>query len=126
MTKRRRSSGHGVGPWLQNQLWNTSLIWLLCIFAVGAGFYYQTTGKLDQHSTALNELKAKAEETKKEDVAERAKVRDAFLADSKATAAGIAELNKQTAVMSASLGGLQRELEKIGNKLDAAPPARER
>lgn len=121
MARRKRTAGHGVAGWLQNQIRNTSLVWLLGFFLAGAGFYYQTTGKLDQHSTSLAQLQVKAEETKKEDNADRAKVRDAFLADSKNTAAGIAELNKQTAVMSAVLVGVQRELEKIATKLDAAP-----
>lgn len=124
MAKRRTSKPHGLGAWLQNQFWNTSLAWLIGLFLVGAGFYYETSSTQRQHTTALARLEAKAEETKKEDSADRAKVRDAFLADSKNTAAGIAELNKQTAVMSAVLVGVQRELEKIANKLDGPPRER--
>lgn len=123
-TRRHKPHGHGLAGWFHHQIYNTSLLWLIGVLMLGAGFYWQTTYKLDQHSGALHELKNKAEENKKEETQERNKVRDQFLQDSKATAAGIAELNKQTAVMNAALSGLVRELEKIGTKLEA--PARGR
>lgn len=122
----RRKEAHSIGGWFQNQLWNTSLLWLLGMAAGGAYFYWDTSVTQRQHSAMLAALKAEAAENKKEEKSERDKVRDAFLADSKAQTAGISELNKQTAVMSAALVSMQRELEKIGTKLDAATQTRRR
>lgn len=113
MTRGRKANG-GFASWVENQIRNTSLLGLAGILMLGAGFYWQTTYKLDQHAAALNELKAKAEETQKDETVARDKVRDAF-----------AELNKQTAVMNTALSGLVRELERIGNKLEP-PPSRSR
>jgi len=122
-----------IGGWFSNQLWNTSLPWLLGLFFIGAGFYYTTTlrlAELDKKAVelqvTLTEQKQALVETKRSDASEREKTRDVFMADSKATALGIAELNKQTAVMATTLAGVQKELEKIGARLDAplVPPRR--
>lgn len=114
----------GIGAWIKNQLWNTSLPWLLGVAVGGILFYYDTTQTQKTHSSTLTRLEASIAEKTKEDTAAREKVREQFLADSKATAAGMAKLNEQTAVMTTVLSGLQRELEKIGQKLDATPARR--
>lgn len=116
--------GRDLGRWFTNQVWNTSLLWLLGFFAAGVVFYAMTTSTLKTHSEDLATLKASFAENKKEEAGSRERVREAFLADSKATAAGIAELNKTTAVMGATLLGVQKELEKIGAKLDNPPVIR--
>lgn len=108
-----------VGGWFANQMWNTSLPWLLGLFFIGAGFYYITNATLANHSAMLIRLEKSASDNRKEDALERSKVREAFLVDSKATAAGIAELNKQTAVMGASMLMMQKEVEKIAQRLEA-------
>lgn len=120
-----------MGAWFSNQIWNTSLIWLLGLFFIGAGFYFTTSNKLTELDKSLNDIQISVKEqktalidSKRVDNTEREKARDAFLADSKATAAGIAELNKQTAILGTNLMGVQKELEKIGQKLDTAPSIR--
>lgn len=125
MAKVQKQPEYGLAAWFKNQLWNTSLPVLAAAIIGGIWFYFETKTSLSSQATAISELKTKATETQKEDAADRAKVREQFLADSKVQTAGIAELNKQTAVMSSVLTGIQRELEKIGQKLDA-PQARGR
>lgn len=101
------------------------LPWLAVVAFGITGFYFLTNTKLDLHDkellaihSKLDEQKAALVEAKKLDTAEREKSRDVFLADSKATAAGIAELNKQTAVTSVQLIAIKDELAKIGQKLE--------
>lgn len=117
----RRRQTNTVGAWFANQIWNTSLPWLLGFFVIGVGFYFTTTSKLEELQIALRDQKSSLIDTKRNDLTEREKVRDAFLADSKSTASGIAELNKQTAVMGATLLGVQKELEKISQRLENVP-----
>lgn len=119
MAKRQRAT---VASWLRNQVWNTSLPWLLGLFFIGAGFYYVTNSTLAQHTADLKELKHLQTTATRENAAEREKVRDQFLQNSKETANGIAELNKTTAVMGATLVAVSKELERISTKLDTVPP----
>lgn len=112
-THRKQQERGTFGGWVSNQLWNTTLPWLLAIFFIGAGFYYVTNSTLATHSALLM----------KQDK-EREKMRETFLNDSRSTAAGISELNKQTAVMGTSLLMMQKELEKIANRLDTQPRVR--
>lgn len=116
-----------MGKWLSNQLWNTSLPWLLGLFFIGTGFYYITTSTLQVHTQQLAQLQLELKETRDAARLARESTRSEFLTESKATAAGIAELNKLTAVMGNTLLGVQKELEKIGLRLDSAvvtPPRR--
>lgn len=122
-----RKARSPVGEWLSNQLWNTSLVWIVGLAFAGYGFYLLTNAKLEQHTQDLTQLKTaisdqnKALEIKtRADVVEREKIRNDFVADSKATASGISELNTKTAVMAAQLGTINDTLSKIGDKLDRA------
>ena len=113
-----------VGDWLSNQFWNTSLPWLLGLFFIGTGFYYITNSTLDSHSKTLASLELSLAANKKDDADARDKVRGEFLMDSRATASGIAELNKQTAILATTMVGVQKELEKITARLDQSVPVR--
>ena len=113
-----------VGDWLSNQFWNTSLPWLLGLFFIGTGFYYVTNSTLDSHTKTLATLEIAIAAGKKDDEDAREKVRGEFLIDSRATAAGIAELNKQTAILATTMVGVQKELEKITARLDQSVPVR--
>ena len=113
-----------VGDWLANQFFNTSLPWLLGLFFIGSGFYYVTTATLENHTRALSQLEMSVKQNAKSDAESREKVRSEFFAESKATAAGIAELNRQTAVMSSTLGGVEKALDKISARLDSIPAKR--
>ncbi len=124
MPRRKQAT---VGSWFSNQLWNTSLPWLGIVAFGIVGFYFLTNAKLDAHDRALTEINTRMEkqwtavsDAKKSDAAEREKSRNEFLTESTAAAAGIAELNKQTAVMATTLMGVEKALDKIGQKLEAA------
>ncbi len=114
MTRRKATAG----SWFANQLWNTSLPWLAIVSFGITGFYFLTNAKLTEHDKMLMEFKTTLAETKKEDVAERSRARETFLIDSKATAMGIAELNKQTAITSTQLLAIKDELARIATKID--------
>jgi len=110
-----------MGDWFANQMWNTSLPFLVTFFVIVMGFYYQTKSTLSVHGEKLTKLEQTIDDSKKENIADREKVRDAFLANSKDTAAGIAKLNETTAVMGATLLVVQKEIEKISQKLEMPP-----
>lgn len=117
-----------IGEWFANQLWNTSLPWLVGVMLFGIAFYYNTNNRLEQHEATGKRIEEKQDnlqkqitETKKNEITERTKIRDEFLADSKSTATGIAELNKQTAVMGTILSSVKEELIKINSRLDSTP-----
>lgn len=113
-----------VGDWLVNQFWNTSLPWLLGLFFIGCGFYWTTTSTLENHTQTLRQLEQTINKNASLESEAREKVRTDFLADSKSTAQGIAELNRQTAVMSTTLVGVEKALDKISTRLDAPSPTR--
>lgn len=91
-------------------------------FAAGVVFYTITTRTLEEHTKSIDTIKNNQAETKKENLLEREKIREAFLIESKATSSGIAELNKQTAVMATTLIGIEKALDRFGQKLDAVGP----
>src|SRR5688572_12395085 len=95
----------GLAAWIRNQFWNTSLPVLLAAIVGGIVFYIDTTRTQQNHSATLSKLETTITEKTREDIAAREKVREQFLADSKATAAGMAKLNEQTAVMTTVLSG---------------------
>lgn len=119
MAKRPSNS---MSRWLKNQMWNTSLPWLLGCVVAGVVFYVDTSRTQDSHSKTLERLERAVSSTKTEESVERGKIRDEFMKNSKDLANGIAELNKQTAVTATILVGVQRELERIAQKLDASNP----
>jgi hypothetical protein len=114
-TKNTRQS---VSGWLGYQLWNTSLPWLLGFFFVGTGFYYITNNTLALHSKALDDLQRTISVTVNENRAERDRMREQFLVESKATALGMAELNKTTAVMSSTMAEVQKSIDRLTRKLE--------
>lgn len=110
-----------IGDWFAYQVYNTSLPWLLGFFVMGVGFYFVTTNTLEIHSKELVAIREELKASKNATAGSQERIREQFLVDSKATAQGIAELNKQTAVMATTLTMVQKELEKIGQRLDAPP-----
>lgn len=118
MPRAASKSRVSVGEWLGYQLWNTSLPWLIGLFFIGSGFYYITTNTLALHSKALEDLQKTVASTASEHRVERDRIREQFLVESKATALGMAELNKTTAVMSATMIEVQKSVDRLGKKLE--------
>lgn len=117
MAKMARQRG-SVGEWLGYQLWNTSLPWLIGLFFIGTGFYYITTSTLALHSKALDDLQRTITVNVAENRADRDRIREQFLAESKSTALGMAELNKTTAVMAATMVEVQRSIDRLSKKIE--------
>jgi len=118
MNEDSKKAYNGLTLWFQNQIANTSLVWLIAIFVAGVLFYSDTTSRLAAHSAAFAEIALQ----RKDDAIDRERVRASFTAESKAVALGISDLNKQSAVMAAQLVSIQREVEKISNRLDGKKP----
>jgi hypothetical protein len=100
-------------------MWNTSLVWLIGLAGLGVTWYFNTSYTQTQHSESIGELRKAFNVRSEKDDSERQKIREQFLQDSKATSTGIAELNKQTAVMTTVLQNMNRSLEKFEQKLDS-------
>lgn len=95
-----------------------------------AGFYFSTTATLATQGAAIATIERKIVEAEKKDekqqaavVQERTTLRSEMTQRAEKTAEGIAELNKQTAVLSTQLTTISGELVKIGQKLDAQTTA---
>lgn len=117
-----------VSNWFANQLYNTSLVWLLGLVVAGAIFYTTSLSKweitdkrFDLIEAALKEQKTALIEKAKGETVEREKIRSEFVSDSKATATGMAELNKQTAVIGTVLSQVKDELVKLNQRVDSLP-----
>ena len=109
--------------WILNQLYNTSFLVLMGLFASGVIFWSVTTSTLSSHTTDLIDIKKTAAEERAANLAERTQLRTEFLIESKATAAGIADLKTQGAVVNTVLSGMEKRLERIADKLESVPLA---
>lgn len=124
MARRPARKGNSLAAWINNQLWNTSLLWLLGCIVVGVIFWNDTTRTQADHSAALARLEKAVAENKRDEAGERGKIRDQFVQTHQQLTIEVANLNKQTAITSTVLQGVQRELEKIAQKLDSQAPVR--
>jgi hypothetical protein len=89
-----------------------------------AGFYFNTSATLTAQANAISTIERKIGEAEKKDekqqaavIAERTTLRAEMTQRAEKTAEGIAELNKQTAVLSTQLTTINAELVKIGEQL---------
>jgi septal ring factor EnvC (AmiA/AmiB activator) len=122
----RRVREHGHGGWLRSQITVGNMINLGAIAFAFAGFYFTTNHSLDAHSKSIAHIErqlaegAKKDEKREKQVSDdREKTRSEINMRAEKTADGIAELNKQTAVLSTKLVGIREELVKLGQQLAA-------
>lgn len=118
----RRQSG--VGGWFSEQIRNLSLPAVSCILVGGLVFYVTTDTRLKDHDSHFSKLDREFAEYQKNETSDREKIKSEFVTDSKTTANGIAELNKQTAVMSTILSSMKDEIVKLNNRYDQLPNTR--
>lgn len=98
--------------WMER--YGINLATLGAVIVSGAGFYFTTISKLEEHSKALVKLEAASNAGDKA----REKVRDDFLANSLKTAEGISALNTETKVQNVQLIAINQALEKISRTLE--------
>ena len=110
--------------WFKNQVTAGNLISIGTMAFGLAGFYFTTTSALSVQAQNIAKIEQKLTESDKKDekqqtavIAERTQLRSEMTQRSEKTAEGIAELNKQTAVLSTQLTGIREELVKVGQQL---------
>lgn len=117
--------------WFKKQITIGNLVSVATMTFGFAGFYFNTSSTLAVQATAIATIERKINEAEKKDekqqtavVQERVTLRNEMTQRAEKTAEGIAELNKQTAVLSTQLGTINAELVKIGQQLAAAQAGR--
>lgn len=112
------------GSWLSRQVSIGNFISVGAVIFTGAGFYYGTSSTLAQQHNQIAAIEQKLKDNDKLNekqqsavVAERATLRQEMSSRAEKTAEGIAELNKQTAVLSTQLTSIKEELVKVGSQL---------
>lgn len=109
--------------WFKNQITAGNLISVGAIAFSFAGFYFTTQSSLSAQATSIAAIERKIAETEKKDekqqrevLTERTTLRAEMTQRAEKTAEGIAELNKQTAVLSTQLTTISGELVKLGQQ----------
>lgn len=117
--------------WFKRQITLGNLVSVATMSFGFAGFYFNTSATLAVQATAIATIERKINEAEKKDekqqtsvVQERVTLRNEMTQRAEKTAEGLAELNKQTAVLSTQLATINGELVKIGQQLAAAQVAR--
>lgn len=112
--------------WFKKQITVGNMVSIATMAFGFAGFYFNTSASLSAQATAIATIERKLMESEKKDekqqasvIQERTTLRSEMTQRAEKTAEGIAELNKQTAVLSTQLTTISGELVKIGQKLDA-------
>ena len=119
--------------WFKNQITVGNLMSVATIAFAFAGFYYNTSSSIDAQAKEIASINRKLDATEKKEekqqrevLAERATLRTEMTTRAEKTADGIAELNKQTAVLSTQLTTINGELLKLGQQLTALGAAGKR
>lgn len=110
--------------WFKKQITVGNMVSVATMAFGFAGFYFNTSASLTAQATAIATIERKISEAEKKDekqqasvIQERASLRTEMTSRAEKTAEGIAELNKQTAVLSTQLTTINGELVKIGQQL---------
>jgi hypothetical protein len=127
MTARKlRGSVVTDDSWFKKQITVGNMVSIATMAFGFAGFYFNTSAALNAQGNAIATIERKIGEAEKKDerqqtalIQERTTLRSEMQQRAEKTAEGIAELNKQTAVLSTQLTTISGELVKIGQKLDA-------
>ena len=111
--------------WFKKQVTVGNMLSALVIVVSVSAVYGSTSATLTSQGTAIATIERKITEADKKDekqqtsvVQERITLRAEMQSRAEKTAEGIAELNKQTAVLSTQLTTINGELVKNGQKLD--------
>lgn len=119
--------------WFKKQITLGNLLSVATIAFGFAGFYFTTTSSLGAQSEKIAIIERKLADADKRDekqqrevLSERSTLRSEMTARAEKTAEGIAELNKQTAVLSAQLNSIREELVKLGAQITASSAATNR
>lgn len=118
--------------WFKRQITVGNLMSIATVAFGGAGFYFTTTAALSSQATAIAAIERKINESEKRDdkqqatvVQERQALRTEMTDRAEKTAAGIAELNKQTAVLSTQLVAIRDDLMRLGTQIGSIPGAQQ-
>lgn len=110
--------------WFKGQITLGNLVSVGTIIIGLTGFYFNTSNSIDAQAKTISKIEQKITEAEKKDekqqqsvIAERVTLRSEMTQRAEKTAEGIAELNKQTAVLSTQLSVINSELVKIGDQL---------
>lgn len=110
--------------WFKGQITAGNLLSVGTIVFGLAGFYFNTSSAIDAQARTISKIEQKIGEAEKKDekqqqavLQERTSLRTEMTQRAEKTAEGIAELNKQTAVLSTQLTTISAELVKIGEQL---------
>ncbi len=128
MTPRKTMAQHVADDgWFKKQITVGNMVSVATMAFGFAGFYFNTSAALTAQATAISTIERKIVEAEKKDekqqasgVQERTTLRSEMTSRAEKTAEGIAELNKQTAVLSNQLTTINGELVKIGQQLTTA------
>lgn len=119
--------------WFKKQITLGNLLSVGTIAFGFAGFYFTTTSSLGAQSDKIAVIERKLAEADKRDekqqrevLTERTTLRTEMTNRAEKTAEGIAELNKQTAVLSTQLNSIREELVKLGAQITASSAATNR
>lgn len=112
--------------WFKKQITVGNLVSVATVLVGFSGFYFNTSATLNAQANAIATIERKVGEAEKREekkqtevIQERATLRSEMTQRAEKTAEGIAELNKQTAVLSTQLTTINAELVKIGQQLTA-------
>jgi hypothetical protein len=110
--------------WFKKQITAGNLISVATMAFGFAGFYFNTSSSLQVQAKAISAIESKMadgdrrdEKQQREVVGERTQLRSEMTSRAEKTAEGIAELSKQTAVLSTQLTSIREELVKVTTQL---------
>lgn len=110
--------------WFKSQITAGNLLSVATVAFGFAGFYYNTSSSIEAQAKEIASINRKLDASEKKDekqqrevLTERTTLRTEMTTRAEKTAEGIAELNKQTAVLSTQLTTINGELIKLGQQL---------
>lgn len=114
--------------WFKSQITAGNLLSVATIAFGFAGFYYNTSGSIEAQAKEIASINRKLEVADKKDekqqrevLSERTTLRTEMTSRAEKTAEGLAELNKQTAVLSTQLIGIRDDLVRLAAQISNIP-----
>lgn len=114
--------------WFKSQITAGNLLSVATIAFGFAGFYYNTASSIEAQAKEIASINRKLDATDKKDekqqrevLSERTSLRTEMTSRSEKTAEGLAELNKQTAVLSTQLIGIRDDLVRLAAQISNIP-----
>lgn len=116
--------------WFKGQITAGNLLSVATIAFGFAGFYFNTSSAIEVQAKAISGIERRITEAEKKDekqqagvIAERASLRAEMTNRAEKTAEGIAELNKQNAILSTQLLAIRDELVRLSAQVSSIPGA---